>query len=434
MSEQHLTLTEFSSLALDKRLLTALDKLGFTYCTPIQAESLPLLLAKKDVSGQAQTGTGKTLAFLLACAQQLLSSTEGQTIAGKPRVLIVAPTRELAIQIHKDATCLLENLPLKLAICYGGKAYEEQKRQFSEEVDILIGTPGRLIDFLKQKLYNLKSVEAMVLDEADRMFDMGFIQDVRFMLRRLPDPTKRLSMLFSATLAHKVMELAYEHMNQAQMVKIQSDTPAVERIDQSVYHPANREKISLLLGLMRKLQPDRSIIFANTKHTTIRIWEYLQGNGFPAALISGDIPQNKRESLLKKFHDGEFSILVATDVASRGLHIPDVTHIFNFDLPELGEDYVHRIGRTARAGNSGHAISFACEDYAMNLMDIETYTRRSIPTIAISNDLLPEPSPPVRMKRSNPPHNNNHSKKGENRPRHGNKRYQGSKNRSQQPG
>jgi len=433
MSEQHLTETEFSSLALDKRLLAALNKLEFNYCTPIQAESLPLLLAKKDVSGQAQTGTGKTLAFLLACAQQLLASEVKKTIAGKPRVLILAPTRELAIQIHKDAKNLLAELPLKLAICYGGKAYEEQKRQFNEEIDILIGTPGRLIDFLKQKLYNLKSVEALVLDEADRMFDMGFIQDVRFMLRRLPDPTKRLSMLFSATMAHKVLELAYEHMNQAQLVKIQSDTPAVERIDQCVYHPANHEKIPLLLGLLRKLKPDRSIIFANTKHTTIRIWEYLQGNGFSAALISGDIPQNKRESLLKKFHDGEFAILVATDVASRGLHIPDVTHVFNFDLPELGEDYVHRIGRTARVGNFGHAISFACEDYAMNLMDIETFTRRSIPTITITNDLLPELSPPVRMKKSKPTYKkNNNSKKGGNRSRHGAKRHQPAKNRSQQ--
>ena len=435
MSEQHLTQTEFSSLALDQRLLAALDKLDFNYCTPIQAESLPLLLAKKDVSGQAQTGTGKTLAFLLACAQQLLSSQVTQTVAGKPRVLILAPTRELAIQIHKDAKSLLNDLPLKLAICYGGKAYEEQKRQFNEEVDILIGTPGRLIDFLKQKLYNLKSVEAVVLDEADRMFDMGFIQDVRFMLRRLPDPTKRLSMLFSATMAHKVMELAYEHMNQAQLIKIQSDTPAVERIDQSVYHPANHEKIPLLIGLMRKFSPERSIIFANTKHATIRIWEYLEGNGFPAALISGDIPQNKRESLLKKFHDGEFATLVATDVASRGLHIPDVTHVFNFDLPELGEDYVHRIGRTARVGNFGHAISFACEDYAMNLMDIEAFTRRSIPTIGISNDLLPELSPPVRMKRPKMLHkNNSNSKKGGNRSRHGGKRHQGSKNRSYQSG
>jgi len=433
MSEQHLTETEFSTLALDEPLLVALRKLEFKYCTPIQAESLPLLLAQKDVAGQAQTGTGKTLAFLLACAQQLLASKVKQAVAGKPRVLILAPTRELAIQIHKDAQALLDGLPLKLAICYGGKAYEEQKRQFTREVDILIGTPGRLIDFLKQKLYNLKSVEALVLDEADRMFDMGFIQDVRFMLRRLPDPSKRLSMLFSATMAHKVLELAYEHMDQAQLVKIHSDTPAVERIDQSVYHPANHEKIRLLLGLMRKIKPGRSIIFANTKHATIRIWEYLQGNGFPAALISGDIPQNKRESLLKKFHEGEFSILVATDVASRGLHIPDVTHIFNFDLPELGEDYVHRIGRTARAGNSGHAISFACEDYAVNLVDIESYTQRSIPTVAISNDLLPELSPPVRMKKAKTSHKNNRdAKKGGNRSRYGAKRHQGSKNRSQQ--
>ena len=433
MSKQHLTETKFSSLALDDRLLAALDKLEFKLCTPIQAESLPLLLANQDVSGQAQTGTGKTLAFLLACAQHLLNSNLGQTIPGKPRVLILAPTRELALQIYKDANNLLADLPLKTAICYGGKAYEEQKRQFDRKIDILIGTPGRLIDFLKQKLYNLRSVEAMVLDEADRMFDMGFIQDVRFMLRRLPDPTKRLSMLFSATMAHKVLELAYEHMNQAQLIKIQSETPAADHIDQSVYHPANHEKIPLLLGLMRKLKPERSIIFANTKHTTIRIWEYLQGNGFPAALISGDIPQNKRESLLNKFHQGEFATLVATDVASRGLHIPDVTHVFNFDLPELGEDYVHRIGRTARVGNSGHAISFACEEYAMNLIDIEAYTRRSIPTMAISNDLLSELSPPKRMKKSNLLNkNNNSSRKNGNRPRQGAKRHQNPRNRSRQ--
>jgi ATP-dependent RNA helicase RhlB len=430
MSEQHLTTTEFSRLPLDKRLLAAIDRLGFNYCTPIQAESLPLLLANKDVSGQAQTGTGKTLAFLLACAQRLLVSETPATI-GKPRVLILAPTRELAIQIHKDAQDLLEDIPLKLAICYGGKAYEEQKQQFSREVDILIGTPGRLIDFLKQKLYNLKSVEAVVLDEADRMFDMGFIQDVRFMLRRLSDPEKRLSMLFSATMAHKVLELAYEHMNQAQLVKIQSDSPAVERIDQSVYHPANHEKIPLLLGLIKKFNPERSIIFANTKHATIRIWEYLEGNGLRAALISGDIPQNKRESLLKKFHDGEYAILVATDVASRGLHIPDVTHVFNYDLPDLAEDYVHRIGRTARAGNSGHAISFACEDYAMNLMDIEAFAQRSIPTIAITNDLLADPLPPVRMKRSKPPHRTtNNPKRGDGRPRQGAKRHNTARNRS----
>jgi ATP-dependent RNA helicase RhlB len=273
----------------------------------------------------------------------------------------------------------------------------------------------------------------MVLDEADRMFDMGFIQDVRFMLRRLSDPEKRLSMLFSATMAHKVLELAYEHMNQAQLIKIQADTPVVERIDQSVYHPANHEKIPLLIGLIRKFKPERSIIFANTKHATIRIWRYLQGNGYPSALISGDIPQNKRESLLKQFHDGEFSILVATDVASRGLHIPDVTHVFNFDLPELGEDYVHRIGRTARVGKSGHAISFACEEFAMNLMDIESFIQHSIPTMAISNDLLADLSPPVKMKKSKPPHRKTGSaRKGGGHSRHGAKRHQAAKNRSRQ--
>ena len=398
MGQQHLTEQQFSSLALDQRLLDALAEIDMVYCTPIQQKALPLLLSGKDVSGQAQTGTGKTLAFLLACAQRILHSDQPATAPGKPRTLILAPTRELAIQIHKDAERLLRKLPLRLAICYGGKAYEQQKRQFDEPVDILIGTPGRLIDFFKQRLFDFKAIEAMVLDEADRMFDMGFIADVRFMLRRLPHPEKRLNMLFSATMAQKVMELAYEHMNQAQLIKIDADSPTVDRIEQSVYHPANHEKIPLLLGLIRKLQPQRSIIFANTKHATIRIWEYLQGNGLSAAIISGDIHQNKREKLLKKFHDGEYSILVATDVASRGLHIPDVTHVFNYDLPELGEDYVHRVGRTARAGKSGAAISFACEDLAMNLIDIEAYTKRPIPTMPITNDLLIEPKPPVKMK------------------------------------
>jgi len=435
MSEQHLTDITFSSLALDHRLLDSLKNQQFEFCTPIQAAALPLLLEGKDVSGQAQTGTGKTLAFLLACAQRLLSSEAQETQPGKPRVLILAPTRELAIQIHKDATNLLAKIPLTLAICYGGKAYEQQKKQFEAPVDILIGTPGRLIDFFKQKLYTLKSAEAMVLDEADRMFDMGFISDVRYLLRRLPDPTKRLNMLFSATMAHKVMELAYEHMNQAQLVKMESDTPAVERIDQSIYHPANREKIPLLLGLIKKLQPERSIIFINTKHAATRVWGYLEGNGYKTALISGDIHQNKREKLLQKFHEGEYAILVATDVASRGLHIPDVTHVFNYDLPELGEDYVHRIGRTARAGNSGHAISFACEDYAMNLLDIESYIQRSIPSMAITNDLLVDPKPPVKMKKSKPKHSNNGSgKKQGGRQRHGSRRGQSNKSRPQQSG
>ena len=404
MSKHHLTEISFSSLPLDSSLQQSLKDHHLEFCTPIQAESLPLLLKNQDCAGQAQTGTGKTLAFLLACMQRLLSDNEQPTVPGRPRVLILAPTRELALQIHKDAEMLIQHNSLKLALCYGGKAYEQQKQQFEKPVDILIGTPGRLIDFFKQKLYNLKSAQCMVLDEADRMFDMGFINDVRFLLRRLPPPEQRLSMLFSATMAQKVMELAYEHMNNSVLVKIESDSPAVDRIAQSMYHPANDEKIPLLLGLIKKYQPERSIIFTNTKHAAIRIWEYLMSNDHPAALISGDIPQNKRESLLKKFHDNEYSFLVATDVASRGLHIPDVTHVFNYDLPDLGEDYVHRIGRTARVGKNGHAISFACEDYAMNLMDIEIYIEKSIPNLPITNDLLVVPVARKRLIKVKPRH------------------------------
>lgn len=435
MSKHHLTGVNFNTLPLDSSLQQALIDNNFEFCTPIQAETIPLLLDNKDCAGQAQTGTGKTLAFLLGCMQRLISDTENKTLPGKPKVLILAPTRELALQIYNDAEKLVTHNSLKLAICYGGKAYEQQKQQFEKPVDILIGTPGRLIDFFKQKLYTLKSAQCLVLDEADRMFDMGFINDVRFLLRRLPEPEKRLSMLFSATMAQKVMELAYEHMNNAVLIKIESDSPAVERIDQSMYHPANDEKIPLLLGLIKKFQPERSIIFTNTKHAAIRVWEYLMSNDQPSALISGDIPQNKRESLLKKFHDGEYNFLVATDVASRGLHIPDVTHVFNYDLPDLGEDYVHRIGRTARAGNNGHAISFACEDYAMNLMDIEIYIEKSIPNLSISNELLVSPVPRKRLIQRKPRPGNkpqgNRSRPGQHHGQH--KKGPGNSNRSNRP-
>jgi len=396
--------------------------MGMEFCTPIQAESLPVTLAGKDCSGQAQTGTGKTLAFLLAALQHLLNDTETECKQGKPRALILAPTRELAIQIHKDAEELTKNLNITNAICYGGKGYEQQQAQFKNPVDILIGTPGRLIDFFKQKIYNLREAKVLIMDEADRMFDMGFIQDMRFLLNRMPDPDKRLSMLFSATMNQKVMELAYDHMNDPVTIKIAAESPAVDRIEQVLYHPANDEKIALLIGIIQTQKPERSIIFINTKRAAVRIWEYLEGNNLKAAIISGDINQSRREALLKKFHDGEYNILVATDVASRGLHIPDVSHVFNFDLPDLGEDYVHRIGRTARAGKDGHAISFACEDYAMNLMDIEKYIEKSIPTARITNEMIVKLAPPVRMKRDKPPQ---HGKKPFNK----NSNYKGNKPR-----
>lgn len=425
----HLTETAFSSLPLSNELKTALAQAGMEFCTPIQAETLPVTLQGKDCSGQAQTGTGKTLAFLLGALQHLLNDKDHVCKPGKPRALILAPTRELALQIHKDAEALTKELNITNALIYGGKAYEQQKELFKKPVDLLIGTPGRLIDFFKQKIYDLREAKVLVLDEADRMFDMGFIQDVRFLLRRLPSPDKRLSLLFSATMNQKVMELAYDHMNDPVTVKIASDSPAVERIEQTLYQPANDEKIALLIGLIKSQKPERSIVFTNTKHAAIRIWEFLEGNELKSAIISGDINQNRREKLLKLFHSGEYSILVATDVASRGLHIPDVTHVFNFDLPDLGEDYVHRIGRTARAGKEGHAISFACEDYAMNLMDIEQYIERSIPTAKITNEMIIKLAPPVRMKRDKAPqrgkkpfnknkprHNHNKGSKQHNKP------------------
>ncbi len=418
----HLTQIPFSTLALADELKTTLNEMGMEFCTPIQAETLPVTLAGKDCSGQAQTGTGKTLAFLLAALQHLLNNPNTHTEPGKPRALILAPTRELAFQIHKDAEQLTKNLNITNALIYGGKAYEQQKALFEKPVDILIGTPGRLIDFFKQKIFNLRAAKVLILDEADRMFDMGFIQDVRFLLRRLPDADKRLSMLFSATMNQKVMELAYDHMNNPVTIKIESDSPAVERIKQTLYQPANDEKIALLIGLIQRQKPERSIVFTNTKRAAIKIWEYLEGNDLKASIISGDIQQNRREKLLKRFHDGEYNILVATDVASRGLHIPDVSHVFNFDLPDLGEDYVHRIGRTARAGKEGQAISFACEDYAMNLMDIEHYIERSIPASKINNDMIVDLKPPVRMKRDKPkqhgkkPFNKHHKQNNGKRP------------------
>jgi ATP-dependent RNA helicase RhlB len=262
----------------------------------------------------------------------------------------------------------------------------------------------------------------VILDEADRMFDLGFIDDMRYLLHRCPEPEKRLSMLFSATLSHRVGELAYVHMNDPAEIRIQSETKTADKIEQSIYYPANEEKIPLLLGLMKKLKPTRSIVFINTKRVAEKVYAWLEGNGYKSALLSGDVPQKKRQSLLKKFQDGEFSTLVATDVAARGLHIPEVSHIFNFDLPQSGEDYVHRIGRTARAGASGFAISFACEDFAHYIMDIEEYIDQKIGREAVTSDLLTEPKPPIKMERRPRP--------GGNRPRPGGNRPGGNRNQN----
>jgi ATP-dependent RNA helicase RhlB len=403
MSEHHLTKTRYASFNLLDEINQGLADAGFEYCTPIQEQTLPIALAGRDVAGEAQTGTGKTAAFLVAVFNQLLKNPAGEKRRkNQPRALILAPTRELAIQIHKDAELLGSHTGLVFGLAYGGTGYEQQRDQLTAGVDLLIGTPGRIIDYFKQHVFDLKACQVVVLDEADRMFDLGFIKDIRYLLRRCPPPDQRLSMLFSATLSHRVLELAYEHMNDAETVRIKSDRPTADKVKQTVYYPANDEKVPLLLSLMETLKPSRSIIFINTKRVAEKLYAWLEGNGYKTALLSGDVPQKKRQTLLKRFQDGEFSILVATDVAARGLHIPEVSHVFNFDLPQSGEDYVHRVGRTARAGASGAAISFACEDYAHYLVDIEEYIGHRIDNEAIDYDALVTPKPPIKRKPKKP--------------------------------
>jgi ATP-dependent RNA helicase RhlB len=406
---------EFSSLDLFPSVRQGLDRAGFTHCTPIQALTLPLALTGRDVAGQAQTGTGKTASFLLVIFQRLLEKRPAQA-SHHPRSLVLAPTRELALQIHKDALLLGAETGLKFGLAYGGVDYEKQRKILEDGVDILIGTPGRIIDYFKQHVFNLKQIDVMVLDEADRMFDLGFIKDIRYVLRRLPARDQRQCLMFSATLSHRVLELAYEHMNEPELLKVESEQVTVESVEQSVYYPANEEKLPLLIGLLRGIGDRRVLVFANTRAATDLVERTLNANGIHAAAMSGQVPQKKRQTLLKSFHDGKLPVLVATDVAARGLHIPDVTHVINFDLPQDAEDYVHRIGRTARLGAKGEAISFACENYAFHLPEIEAYIGYPIAMNQAEQEQMPDiQRPPPRPRRHGRRHG---SKKGPPRRRH----------------
>ena len=362
---------------------------GFVNCTPIQAQTLPLALAGRDIAGQAQTGTGKTAAFLVALYQSLLSKPRPPGSGpGSVRALIVAPTRELAVQIHHDAEILGRHTGFRQTVVFGGVDYDKQRRELAEGVDVLIGTPGRLIDYFKQHVFELRHAQILVLDEADRMFDLGFIADIRYLLRRLPHPERRQSMLFSATLSHRVLELAYEHMNNPELVRIEPDKMTVDLVRQMMYYPSMEEKVPLLIGLLRQFEARRTMIFVNTKRMAERLESVLDANGFHAKALSGDVPQNKRLKFLRDFHNGDLAVLIATDVASRGLHIPEVSHVFNFDLPQDAPDYVHRIGRTARAGAEGDAISFACEEFAVSLPEIEDYIGHKIPSAPVVPEIL----------------------------------------------
>lgn len=390
MSENHLSDLRFDSLALHESVQAGIRDAGFEFCTPIQASTLPIALKPSDVAGQAQTGTGKTAAFLIAAYQRVLNAEGERPEQRQPLIFALAPTRELAIQIAKDAEVLGAHTGLKIGLAYGGTDYEKQRKRLSDGVDLLIGTPGRIIDFFKQGVFKLDRVEVAILDEADRMFDLGFIKDIRYLLRRLPSPEKRLNLLFSATLSQRVMELAYEHMNEPELIRIEPERVTADRVRQAIFYPANEHKLPLLVGLVREIGEVRIMIFVNMKREAERVQDYLVANGIHAAAISGDVPQNKRQRMLEQFQKGELQVLIGTDVASRGLHIPDVEYVINYDLPQDAEDYVHRIGRTARAGASGNALSMACETYAMSLPDIEEYIGHKIPFANYDPDTLPE--------------------------------------------
>ncbi|RJR18555.1 MAG: DEAD/DEAH box helicase [Desulfobacteraceae bacterium] len=374
-----LTNTRFEDLYLPSEILQGLKDSGLFYCTPIQSEVLPIALAGKDVAGQAKTGTGKTAAFLIPLFCRLMSIEE--KTPGIPSALIVAPTRELAMQVLQDAMAIGRHTGFKMIQVVGGIDYAKQAEMLRAGADIVIGTPGRMIDYIKKGVLKTAGIKVLVIDEADRLFDLGFTKDMLFILRKLPHYEKRLSMLFSATLSYRVLALTYDYMNLPEFISTIPEEVTVEDIEQCLFHVASEEKLPLLLGLLDRKEWSRVLIFVNTKVGVNYVAGRLKANGIAAEGITGDLPQTTRIKLMKGFKEGRIKILVATDVASRGIHVEDISHVVNYDLPQDSENYIHRIGRTARAGKKGVAISFASEDDVYFLEPIETRLGHKIPVV-----------------------------------------------------
>ncbi|CAB1062070.1 ATP-dependent RNA helicase RhlB (EC [Olavius sp. associated proteobacterium Delta 1] len=395
---EFLTETRFDEFNLPAEVLAGLKDAGFVHCTPIQAQTLPVSLTGRDVAGQAQTGTGKTAAFLVTVLNGLLADSVKSD--GLPLALVVAPTRELSQQIYEEAKVLCRHTRLTLAQVVGGVDYVKQADILRAGVDIVICTPGRIIDYYKQKIFKTEGIKALVIDEADRLLDLGFAKDMRYILRKLPTYDKRQSMLFSATLSYRVMELTYEYMNLPEFISVTPQTVTVEGIEQSLFHVGIDKKIPLLLGLLKREEWNRMLIFVNTKSGVDYLTYKLKGNGWPAEGITGDLPQRKRFQLMAQYKKGQIKILVATDVASRGIHVEDISHVINYDLPQDSENYVHRIGRTARAGKTGIAISLACEKYVFHLEPLEKMLEYKIPVVWPEEDwYLEDRSKPFPAKR-----------------------------------
>jgi ATP-dependent RNA helicase RhlB len=377
---------KFTELKLDKNLMKGIEDTGFSTLMPVQKETFVYSLKGKDVTVQSQTGTGKTAAFLITIFQHFLD----ETVKRPKRAMILAPTRELAVQIEKDAKQLGKYINFTVGCFYGGVGYHQQERMLEKEVNIIIGTPGRLLDFYSQGKLDFRKIGYLVIDEADRMFDMGFYPDIARILRSAPPPSMRQTMLFSATLDVNTRRIARELMNNPSKVEIMPEQVTVDKITQRLYHVARNEKLNLMLGILKKEMPNNALIFTNTKHAAAQVAKHLEYNGYKCLHLSGDLPQNKRLQVIENFKEGKLPFLVATDVAARGLHIEGLEMIFNYDLPGDCENYVHRIGRTARAGKSGIAISLACEDYVYNLEAIENFIGMKIPVSYAVDDLFEE--------------------------------------------
>jgi ATP-dependent RNA helicase RhlB len=372
--------TRFHDFDLAPELMHAIADPGFEYCSPIQAQSLPHALKGQDVVGKAQTGTGKTAAFLTTIIEDLLKNPITETrYAGEARALVIAPTRELVLQIAEDAKLLCKYTDLKIHTLVGGMDYgKQQQRLHNTLVDILVATPGRLLDFCDRKDVFLDQLEILVLDEADRMLDMGFIPQVRQIVRRAPKRESRQTLFFSATFTDEVRHLVEQWTLDPITVEIQPESVATETVEQHVYLAATEEKYKLLYNLVQQEDVDSLIVFANRRDQCRDLHEMLERHGIKAGLLSGEIAQNKRVSTLEAFKNGELKVLVATDVAGRGIHISGISHVVNFTLPEEPEDYVHRIGRTGRAGKRGTSISFACEDDAFRLEPLQQLLGKEI--------------------------------------------------------
>jgi ATP-dependent RNA helicase RhlB len=384
--------SDFRKLDVHDRILAAVAELGFTACTPIQAQALPHSLAGKDVAGKAQTGTGKTAAFLITIIQQYLKAGAPRNSTA-PMALVLAPTRELAIQIDKDAAELGKHSGIRHLVVYGGTDYQKQQDQLQEGVDLLTATPGRLIDYLRQRKVSLSEVEVLIIDEADRMLDMGFIPDVRRIVAKLPAAEQRQTLLFSATLSGDIMRLAERWMRDPVQVEIEAEQMVADKVEQILYAVAARDKLALLLWLLNNEAGERVLVFRNRRDSCDRLVRELMRYGVNCALLSGDVPQKKRTKVLEAFRQGRIRVIVATDVAGRGIHVENISHVVNYDLPYEPEDYVHRIGRTGRAGVEGRAVSFACEEGAFVLPDIEAFIETPLASTQPAAEMLKLPHP-----------------------------------------